>query len=83
MEPQESLPCSQEAAIGHFPKPDDSSSHSYFLKIHFNIIHPCLNHLFPPGFATTTLYTFMFLPMPAICPVHIVLDLTILFFDEQ
>jgi hypothetical protein len=39
MEPEASLPCSQEPATGPCREPDESSSHSsYFFKINFNII---------------------------------------------
>jgi hypothetical protein len=43
MEPECSLPCSQESSTGSHPEPDRSSSCHPFLslsKIHFNIIHP-------------------------------------------
>jgi hypothetical protein len=40
MEPDDSLPCSQQPATG-YPEPDESSPHfsSYFFRIHFNIIY--------------------------------------------
>jgi hypothetical protein len=37
MEPEHSLQCPQEAATGHYPKPNESSSHPHIL-FHFNII---------------------------------------------
>jgi hypothetical protein len=57
MEPEASLPCSQEPSTGPYPKPDRSSPYHLFLsKIHFNIS----SHLrlglpsgfFPSGFLT-------------------------------
>jgi hypothetical protein len=41
MEPEVSLPCSQEPSTGAYPEPDQSSPyHPILSKIHFNIIHP-------------------------------------------
>jgi hypothetical protein len=43
MEPEGSLPCSQEPSNGPYPEPDRSSPYdlipSYLSKIHFNIMH--------------------------------------------
>jgi hypothetical protein len=39
MEPEGSLPCSQEPSTAPYPEPDQSSP-SYFSKSHFNIILP-------------------------------------------
>jgi hypothetical protein len=44
MEPESSLPRSQEPSTGPYPEPDRSNpyhtSPSYLRKIHFNIVHP-------------------------------------------
>jgi hypothetical protein len=41
MEPEGSLPCSQEPSIGPYPDPDKSSpSYPILSKIHFDIILP-------------------------------------------
>jgi hypothetical protein len=41
MEPEGSLPCSQEPSTGPYSKPDQSNPiSSYLSKIHFNIVHP-------------------------------------------
>jgi hypothetical protein len=41
MEPEGSVPCSQEPSAGPYPAPDQSSPcHPILYKIHFNIILP-------------------------------------------
>jgi hypothetical protein len=41
MEPEVSLPCSQEPSTTLYPEPDQSSPyHPILSKIHFNIVHP-------------------------------------------
>jgi hypothetical protein len=47
MEPEGSLPCSQDPATGVKPEPDESSPHlpTLFSKIHSNIILPSTSSL--------------------------------------
>jgi hypothetical protein len=42
MEPEGSLPSSEEPSTGPYPKPNQpvNNTPSYLSKIHFNIIHP-------------------------------------------
>jgi hypothetical protein len=82
MEPEGSLPCSQEPSTDLYPEPDQSSPyHPILSKIHFNIIHPCRlpNGIFPSGFLTNIQYAFLLSPISATCPAHLILlDLVIL-----
>jgi hypothetical protein len=77
MEPEGSLPYSQQLSAGPYPEPDQTSPyHPILYKIHFNIIFhldPGLpSCLFPSGFPTKIEYAFLF-PFHATCPVHLIL----------
>jgi hypothetical protein len=58
MEPEGSLPCSQEPSTGPYPDPDRSSPHHPILSTHLRIGLP--SSLFPSGFLTNILYAFLF-----------------------
>jgi hypothetical protein len=78
MAPEGSLLCSREPSTGPYPKPDRSSpNHPILSKIHFNIILPPMSMsssgFFPYGFAINILYAFLFSPIRATCPVHLIL----------
>jgi hypothetical protein len=80
MEPEGSLPCSQEPSTGPYPWARSIQSippHPVPLK--FNLILSSHLHLglpsglFPSDFPTKILYAFRFFPMSAIYPVHLIL----------
>jgi hypothetical protein len=64
-EPEGLSPYSQQLATGPYPEPVESNSHTpaYLRKIHYDPISHLLlgipNGLFPSGFPTKTLYTFL------------------------
>jgi hypothetical protein len=68
MEPEGSLPCSQNPATDPYPEPDYSRPypHSIFLRLililssHLRLGLP--SGLFPSGFSTKTLHEFLFSP---------------------
>jgi hypothetical protein len=80
MEPEGSLPRSQELSTCIYPEPDQSSpQHSILslkrsilmLSIHLHLGLP--SGLFLSGFPTNNLYTFLFSPIHATCPAHLIL----------
>jgi hypothetical protein len=83
MEHEGSLPCSQEPSTGLYSEPDESNPYhpSYLRSILILSTHLRLglpSGLFRSGFPTNILYVFLFSPIHATCPVHLILlDLAI------
>jgi hypothetical protein len=64
MEPEGSLPCSQQPATGPYPKPDASSPHpSFLISFHLRLGLPI--GLFHASFLTVIFYEFVACPMRA------------------
>jgi hypothetical protein len=77
-EPEGSSPQSQQPPNGPYPEPDESTPHpsSQYpwgpFWSHPPICVLVLSGLFPWGFHTRTLYTFLPSPMSATCPAHLI-----------
>jgi hypothetical protein len=84
IEPEGSMPCSQEPSTGPYPEPYQSNPlhpislrSILILSSHLRLgLH---SGLFPSGFLTNILYAFLFSPISATCSAHLILlDLIIL-----
>jgi hypothetical protein len=79
MEPEGSIPNSQELSTCSFPEPNQSSPHPPSpspRSIQTLSTHLCLglpSSLFPSGFPTNNLYTFLIYPICASCPAYLIL----------
>jgi len=74
MEPESSLPLSQQPATSPCPEPDQSTPHlsDGFLQDRLLTLSPLLHPgLFPPRFPPKTLHAHLFSPTRATCPAHL------------
>jgi hypothetical protein len=84
MEPESSLPCSQELSTGPYPEPDQSNPyHPILSKTHLNIVHTPTSWSsqwsHSVGFPTNILCAFRLSPIRATYPAHLILlDLIII-----
>jgi hypothetical protein len=80
IEPENSLPCSQESSTGPYPKPDQCSPYQPILsRLRFTFTlstHLCFglpSGLFPSGFPTNILHAFFFSSIRSMCLSHLIL----------
>jgi hypothetical protein len=75
MEPEVSIPCSQEPSTGPYPEATSIQtipSHPIYLRSILILSNPRLGRpsgLFLSGFPTNILYAFLFSPIRATCPM--------------
>jgi len=89
IEPEGSLPCSQQPVTGSYPEPDESSPYLYHhnsrsvLLLSSHLLPGLPNDLFPSG-VFTKMYSLLIFLMRAICPSHLILlDLiTLIIFGD-
>jgi hypothetical protein len=84
MEPEGSIPCSQEPSTGPYSEPYQTNSHHPIFLRSISILSTHLHlglpsGLFPSGFPTNILYAVVFSLIRATCQTHLILlDLSIL-----
>jgi hypothetical protein len=79
MEPKGSLSSSQELSTCTYPEPDQSSPTHPVLSLTTHLWLHFPGGFFPSGFPTSNLYIFLFSPIHATCPTHLItLNLIIL-----
>jgi hypothetical protein len=90
MEPESSLPCSQDHNIGLYPEPDVTVTifpHNFPSSVLILSSHPRLGlprGLFSSGFPNNFLYEFIISVICATCPAHLILPdmFTLIIFGE-